>query len=55
MNLCKCSIWGYLKDCMYCTNPHTVQELLVKLEAVAEEITSDMLHDKVDDFVVCLQ
>jgi hypothetical protein len=40
---------------MYCTNPHTVQELQVDIDAVAGEITGDMLHDKVDDFVVKLQ
>jgi len=54
---CPCDyfLWDYLKDHVYCTNPHTVQELHMELEAVAEEITGDMLHDTVDNFVVHLQ
>jgi hypothetical protein len=47
--------WGYFKDSGYRTNPHTVQELQVKIEAVAEEITADMLRDTVNNFVVHLQ
>jgi hypothetical protein len=46
---------GYLKDCVYYTNPHTIQELQVEVEAVVEEITGDMLHNTVDSFVVYLQ
>jgi hypothetical protein len=35
--------------------PTTVQELQAEIEAVAEEITGDMLHDTVDIFVVHFQ
>jgi len=45
-------LWGYLKDRVYCTNPHNVHKLQVETEAVAEEIT---LHDTVHTFVACLQ
>jgi len=34
---------------------HTVQELQMEIEAAAEEIISDMLHDTVDNFLFCLQ
>jgi hypothetical protein len=37
------------------TNLHTVPELQTEIEAVANEITGDMLHDKAENFVVCLQ
>jgi hypothetical protein len=30
---------------VYHTNPHSVQEMQAEFEAVAEEITGDMLHD----------
>jgi hypothetical protein len=36
---------------MCCTSLHTVQELHVEIEAVAEDITHT-LHDTVDIFVV---
>jgi hypothetical protein len=43
--LCDYFLWSYLKDHAYSTNPHTVQEMQVENEAVAEGITGDMLHD----------
>jgi hypothetical protein len=46
---------GYLKDCMYCTNLHTAQEMQAKNDAVAEEIKGDMLCDTSDNCVVHLQ
>jgi hypothetical protein len=46
--------WGYLKDHVYHTNLHTVQEVQVKIEAVAEEITGCVLHDTDDNSVVHL-
>jgi hypothetical protein len=52
MNLCDYFLWGYLKDYVYCTNSHTVQELKVETEAAAEKSTADMLHDTADNFVV---
>jgi len=51
MKPCNYSIWSYFKDCMCCTSLHTVQELHVEIEAVAEDITHT-LHDTVDIFVV---
>jgi hypothetical protein len=42
MNPCDYFLWGYLKDCVYCTNPHAAQELQVENEAAAEEITGDV-------------
>jgi len=39
----------------YSSNSHSVQELQTEIEAVANEITGDMLHDKAENFVVCLQ
>jgi hypothetical protein len=47
-------LWVYLKDRVYRTNPHTVQELQVETEAVAEEITGDMSRDTVDNSAVRL-
>jgi hypothetical protein len=47
-NYCNYFLWGYLKDCVYHTNP---QELQTEAEVAAEEITGDM----VDNFVVCIQ
>jgi len=41
MNPCDYFLWGYLKDCVYHTSPHTVQELQAEIEAVAEDITGD--------------
>jgi hypothetical protein len=55
INLCNYFLWGYHKDRVYRTILHTVQELQAETEAIAEEITDDMLHDTVDNFVVCLQ
>jgi hypothetical protein len=46
---------GYLNDCEYCTNLHTVQELQAEIEAVTEDIIGDMLHDTLGNFVVSLQ
>jgi hypothetical protein len=51
---CDYFLWGYLKDCMYRTNPHTVQELQAENAAVAEEITGDILRDTADNFMVHL-
>jgi hypothetical protein len=42
-------------DHVYHTNSHNVQELHAEIEAVTEDITSDMLHDTVDNCVVHLQ
>jgi hypothetical protein len=55
MNPCNNFLWGYLKNYVYCTNLHTVQEFQAGIEAVAEEITGDMLCETVDNFVVHLQ
>jgi hypothetical protein len=54
MNPCNYLLWGHLKDHVYHTNPPTTQELQLELEAVAEEITGDMLHDTADNLVVHL-
>jgi hypothetical protein len=35
MNPCDHILWGYLKDHVYRTNPHTVQDLQAETEAVA--------------------
>jgi hypothetical protein len=40
---------------VYRTNPHTAQDLQGEIEAVAEEITGDMLRDTGDSFLVRLQ
>jgi hypothetical protein len=42
----------YLKNCLYSTNPHTVQDLQVEIEAVAQEITGGRLHYTGDSFLV---
>jgi hypothetical protein len=55
MNLCYYFLWGYFKDRVYRTNPHTAQELQAEIEAVAEEIRGGTLSDTVDNFVVRLQ
>jgi hypothetical protein len=47
-------LWGYLKDHMHCTNPQNVQGLQTEIEATAEYITGNMLHDTVDNILVCL-
>jgi hypothetical protein len=52
MNLCDYFLWDYLKGHAYCTNQHTVQKLRAEIEAVAEEMTGDTLHDTGDNFVV---
>jgi len=54
MNPCNYFLWGHLKDHVYCTNLHTVQEVQVEIEAVANEVTGDMLHDIVNNSVVHL-
>jgi phosphoribosyl-dephospho-CoA transferase len=36
-----CFLCDYLKDCAYCANLHTVQELQTEIEAVDEEFTDD--------------
>jgi transposase len=41
-------LWDYLKYRVYLTNPVTVQEMEALIEAVAEEITGDMLRDSGD-------
>jgi hypothetical protein len=53
MNPCNHFFGGYLKDHVYCTNPHTVQDMQVETQAAFEVITSDMLCDTVDNSVVC--
>jgi hypothetical protein len=52
MNSCDYFAWVYLKDCVYYTNPHSMQELQAKIKADTEEITDDMLCNTVDNFVV---
>jgi hypothetical protein len=42
MNSCDYFLWDYFKDGVYRTNPHAVEVLQVKTEAVAKEITGDM-------------
>jgi hypothetical protein len=37
------------------TNPHSVEELQVEIQSVAEGIIGGMLRDTADSFVVCLQ
>jgi hypothetical protein len=56
MNPCNYFLWGYLKDHVYCTNSHTVQELQVEVEAVAEDIIGgDVFRNTADNFVIFLQ
>jgi len=55
MNRCVFLLWGHLKDCMSRTDPDTVQDLEGEIETVTEEVTSDMLRDTGDSFVVRLQ
>jgi hypothetical protein len=40
-------VWGYLNDRVCCMNPHTAEELQAEIEAVAEEITGDVLGERV--------
>ena len=40
---------------MYCIKPHTVQELQLGTIAIANNIPGDMLCEKADNSVVCLQ
>jgi hypothetical protein len=47
-------IWGYIRDRLYRTNPHTVQGLQDESEAVDEGVTGDTLLDTVDNFVARL-
>jgi len=49
MNLCDYLLWGYLRECVYRTS---LQELQAEVEAVAEEMTGDRLHETVDTCVV---
>jgi septum formation topological specificity factor MinE len=42
-NPCDHFLSSHLNDRVYRTNPHTVQELQVEIEAVVEQITGDML------------
>jgi hypothetical protein len=51
-NSCECFAWVCLKDHAFHTNLHTVWELQVEIEAVAEEITGDMLCDTVDSVLI---
>jgi hypothetical protein len=55
MNPCDYFLWVYPKYRVYRSNPHTVQDLHMELEAVAEENTGGMLHDTADSFLVRLQ
>lgn len=48
-------LWGYLKDHVHHTNPHSVEKLQVEIQSVAEGIIGGMLRDTADSFVVCLQ
>jgi hypothetical protein len=52
---CDYFLWGYFKDNVCCTNPHTVKELQTWIKAITEEITDDLLHDTADKFVIHLQ
>lgn len=54
-NPCHWFLWGYLKDHVHHTNPHSVEELQVEIQSVAEGIIGGMLRDTADSFVVCLQ
>jgi hypothetical protein len=54
MNPSNYFFWDCPKDHVYHTNLHTV-EIQVESEGVAEEITSDMLCDAVDNRMVLLQ
>jgi len=47
VNPCNYVLWGYLEDHVYHTNLHSVPELQVEIETVAEEITGDMLCDTI--------
>jgi hypothetical protein len=49
MNPCDYFLWGCLKDRLNRTKPRTVLEMGAETEAIAEEITGDMLRDAVDD------
>jgi hypothetical protein len=55
MNPCDYFLWDYLKDHVYHTNLHILQELQVEIEGVTEEITGHMLCETADNFVVHLQ
>jgi hypothetical protein len=46
-------LWGFLTGRVYRTNPYAVQELQAEIEAVAEEMTGDMMRDR--NFVIRLQ
>lgn len=46
---------GYLKDYVYHTNTHSVQELQTGIEAAAEEVINNMLHDTTDYSAVRLE
>jgi hypothetical protein len=52
---CDYILHKYLRDCVYHTNPHTIQELPVETEAAAEETADSMLSNTVNIFVVYLQ
>jgi hypothetical protein len=39
----------YFKDRVYRTNLHALQQLQADIDAVAEDITGDMLHDTDDN------
>jgi hypothetical protein len=53
MNLCDYFLCSYLKDYVYCTN-HSSGDVSRNFSCCCD-VTSDMLHDIVDKFVVCLQ
>jgi hypothetical protein len=55
MNLCDYFLWSYVKDRVYRTKPSHYSGLQEEIEVVADEMTGDMLRDRVDSFVVCLQ
>jgi hypothetical protein len=42
LNPCDCFLWDHVKDRMYRTNPHAVQEMQAEIEAVAEKVTGDI-------------
>jgi len=46
---------GATSGIIYCIKPHTVQELQLETVAIVNNIPSDMLCEKADSSVVCLQ
>jgi hypothetical protein len=47
-------VWGYVRDHVFCSDPHAVPEMQAEIEAARENLTGDMLRNKVGNFVVSL-